>query len=429
MQLPAYGAYHFSQTHLFPSKQRSLSVFELCVSRTPLSYIHFSFQNSNDKPRKDEFLPFYFFRSSPGLGSITSASGSQTESPFPPTSTATVSPRPSYGAAALTTDPLMQYINSRVSLVSHSSRGPLAAWELPFSEFQILRPIGEGSWGRCYSANWNETQVAVKVLLDGNVENAQSSTPATQSALLQSNSPVFARLVQEASLMTQLHSPYIVQFLGMTTDPAALVTEYCSRGSLNFILQAANANPAKAAELTWTRRISMAADAVRGCLYLHNHSPPIIHRDLKSANLLITQAWTCKVADFNLSKVIEQTSRSTSLQAMNPRWLAPEVLEGGQASMASDVFAFGVIFWELLTWKLPWGTSNPWGIVSAVINNGRLEIPEPSDLPGPGSGNWPLLDRYIALMRRCWSQNPGDRPRFEEVMAELRNLDPQAIGA
>ena len=84
-----------------------------------------------------------------------------------------------------------------------------------------------------------------------------------------------------------------------------------------------------------------ALDAAKGMLYLHAHSPPIIHRDLKSANLLVDKHWRVKVCDFNLSKLMEENSVMSSMAATNPRWLAPEILAGSGASMASDVYAFG----------------------------------------------------------------------------------------
>lgn len=162
----------------------------------------------------------------------------------------------------------------------------------------------------------------MKILLEGAAGlTATGDTATARSTLLAKNSPVFERLVQEASLMTQIHSPYIVQFLGMTTEPAALVTEYCSRGSLNQVLQAALQSEEYAKDLTWNLRVSLAADATRGMLYLHNRSPPILHRDLKSANLLVTRSWTAKVADFNLSRVLEETNAASNVMATNPRWL------------------------------------------------------------------------------------------------------------
>lgn len=339
--------------------------------------------------------------------------------PFTPSSRA-LSPTAS-GAGA---DPLLQYIASNISNTSGgsgASRGPLAAWEIRFSEIQneTMRPIGEGSWGRVYFAMWRQTPVAVKILLDGG--------SGAESSLIRANNPIMARLEQEASIMSSLHHPNIVQFLGLCRNPAALVAEFCAKGSLTAVLQAARASPQAAAELTWPRRIAMAADAVRGMIHLHASSPPIIHRDLKSANMLVTASWVVKISDFNLSKILEETTKTTSAQAMNPRWLAPEVLQGIPASLASDVFSFGVVLWELMTWELPWGTANPWGIVSTVTGGGRLPIPAPADMPGAGSGAWPQLDRYIQLMNKCWCQEPSERPTFQEIIGELKALEPEAV--
>lgn len=104
---------------------------------------------------------------------------------------------------ALASDPLLQYINSTLSNTSGGSRGPLAAWQLRFEDITIERPIGEGSWGRVYKGNWNQTQVAIKILLDS---TTGAEVSATQSALMASNSPIMARLEQEASIMTTLVS-------------------------------------------------------------------------------------------------------------------------------------------------------------------------------------------------------------------------------
>lgn len=339
----------------------------------------------------------------------------------------------SSASRALSSDPLMSYIQSQVAL--NSSRGsgaiePLADWQIRFEDISFERPIGEGSWGRVYLAKWKETAVAVKVLLatgEGGNTGSGSDAVSRQAATLLTNSTIAAQLDSEAQLMARMRHPNIVQLLGVCQFPAAVVLEYCSRGSLYSVLQAAAASPALAAELPWSRRLALAADAVRGMIYLHTHSPPIVHRDLKSPNLLVSASWTVKVSDFNLSKILEHTTRSSSLRAMNPRWLAPEVLQGQPATLAVDVYAFGVVLWELLTWQVPWGAANPWAVVSAINAGGRPPIPSPQDLPGPQSGEWPQLERYVELMQRCWAQAPEERPTFDEVIAELRALDPVAV--
>lgn len=359
-------------------------------------------------------------------GRTTSAASSELPStpgtPLTATSLATRS-------VALTADPLLQYINTALSATSGVSRGSLASWELRFEDIAIDRLVGEGSWGRVYKGLWNQTDVAVKVLVEGGtVTNATDALNRSTVQSVAANSTLMARLEREASLMTQLHHPNVVQFLGICTFPAAIVTEYCARGNLTAVLHASKSSPERANELSWPRRLGMAADCAKGMIYLHTRSPPVIHRDLKSANSLVTGSWTVKVCDFNLSKIMEDSMRSTSMQAMNPRWLAPEVLEGRPTTCESDVFAFGVILWELMTWELPWGTSNPWGIVGALSRGERLEIPPPRALPGPHSATWPHLLQYIALLKRCWAQDPAARPDFKQIMAELREMDPAATG-
>jgi serine/threonine protein kinase len=128
------------------------------------------------------------------------------------------------------------------------------------------------------------------------------------------------------------------------------------------------------------------------------------------------------VADFNLSKIMEGPNafNTSSLAVTNPRWLAPEILNGEAATPAADVFAFGVVLWELLTWEMPWQWTNPWQIVSAIQGGARLEVPAREALPGPAAAGFAGLDQYLALMQRCWAQRPSDRPTFAQAAKELR---------
>ncbi|EFN55433.1 hypothetical protein CHLNCDRAFT_31062 [Chlorella variabilis] len=207
-----------------------------------------------------------------------------------------------------------------------------------------------------------------------------------------------------------------------TADPPFLPpAEYCAKGSLADVLKAANASPQKAAQLTWLRRLNMALDATKGMLYLHKRG--IIHRDLKSPNLLVESTWKVKVADFNLSKIVEDTGSGRSTVAnMNPRWLAPEILNGESATTASDVFSWGVVMWELLTFQLPWPHVSPWGLVGKLMDGMRLKIPAKEELPGPDTQRFAGLDDYVGLLQRCWAQDPAERPTFEDCIHELRKM-------
>lgn len=109
----------------------------------------------------------------------------------------------------------------------------------------------------------------------------------------------------------------------------------------------------------------------------------------------------------------------SSLAATNPRGLAPEILAGHAATFASDVYAFGIVLWEMLTWELPWPTSNPWQVVTVVTEGGRLAVPDRAALPGPDTQDWDGLDAYATSSAPCWAQNPNDRPTFSEVIPVL----------
>jgi serine/threonine protein kinase len=91
--------------------------------------------------------------------------------------------------------------------------------------------------------------------------------------------------------------------------------------------------PQLARQLTWERLLGIALDAARGMLYLHTRQPPIAHRDLKSANLLVNADWQVKVADFNLSRSIDVNTTASTVVMTNPRWLAPEVVAGAPGQL------------------------------------------------------------------------------------------------
>jgi serine/threonine protein kinase len=266
-----------------------------------------------------------------------------------------------------------------------------------------------------YLATLNETAVAVKLLA--------GSDPAAASRGSWRSSPALQALHKESSLMASLRHPNVVLFLGISYEPPAIVSEYCARGSLFDVLRAASMSEAAAASLSWPRRLRLALDAAKGMLALHSHQPPIIHRDLKSPNLLVDGAWRVKVADFNLSKLLEDTGvRSTSLGGMlNPRWLAPEVLTGGSATAASDTVSMGVVLWELLTWAIPWEDRNAFQLVHMVSDGERLPVPAREAVAG-AIPDPQVYEAYVALIRRCWAQRPQDRPSFAEIIQDLRAM-------
>ncbi|KAK1263494.1 Serine/threonine-protein kinase EDR1 [Acorus gramineus] len=154
----------------------------------------------------------------------------------------------------------------------------------------------------------------------------------------------------------------------------------------------------------------------KGMNCLHTSTPTIVHRDLKSPNLLVDKNWNVKVCDFGLSRLKHNTFLSSKSTAGTPEWMAPEVLRNEQSNEKCDVYSFGIILWELATLRMPWSGMNPMQVVGAVgFQNKRLDIPKEVD---------PLVARIIW---ECWQTDPNLRPSFSQLTSALKPLQQLVI--
>ncbi|XVE89824.1 hypothetical protein DITRI_Ditri20bG0025400 [Diplodiscus trichospermus] len=262
--------------------------------------------------------------------------------------------------------------------------------EIPLEDLDIGERIGLGSYGEVYHADWNGTEVAVKKFLDQDFSG-----------------DALAEFKREMRIMRRLRHPNVVLFMGAVTRPPnlSIITEFLPRGSLYKILHRPHSH------IDEKRRIKMALDVARGMNCLHTSTPTIVHRDLKSPNLLVDKNWTVKVCDFGLSRLKHNTFLSSKSTAGTPEWMAPEVLRNEPSNEKCDVYSFGVILWELATLRLPWSGMNSMQVVGAVgFQNRRLDIPKELD---------PLVARIIW---QCWQTDPSLRPSFAELTAALKPL-------
>eukprot|EP01018_Ginkgo_biloba_P022811 Gb_34740 [translate_table: standard] len=266
----------------------------------------------------------------------------------------------------------------------------VAEWEIPWEDLVIGERIGLGSYGEVYHADWNGKEVAVKKFLDQDFSG---------DALEEFRS--------EVRIMRRLRHPNVVLFMGAVTRPPnlSIVTEFLPRGSLYRLIHRPNI------QIDEKRRIRMALDVAKGMNCLHSSTPTIVHRDLKSPNLLVDKNWAVKVCDFGLSRMKHNTFLSSKSTAGTPEWMAPEVLRNEPSNEKCDVYSFGVILWELATLRMPWSGMNPMQVVGAVgFQNRRLDIPKEID---------PMVARIIW---ECWQNDPSLRPSFSQLMAALKPL-------
>ncbi|KAM0041313.1 putative protein kinase TKL-CTR1-DRK-2 family [Helianthus debilis subsp. tardiflorus] len=275
-------------------------------------------------------------------------------------------------------------LNSEVSLEDVSD------CEISWEDITLGERIGLGSYGEVYRGDWHGTEVAVKKFLDQEV---------TVESLEEFKS--------EVGIMKRVRHPNVVLFMGAVTRAPhlSIVTEFLPRGSLYRLIHRPNN------QLDIRRRLRIALHAARGMNYLHNCTPVIVHRDLKSPNLLVDKNWVVKVCDFGLSRMKHSTFLSSRSTAGTAEWMAPEVLRNEPSDEKCDVYSFGVILWELCTLQQPWGGMNPMQVVGAVgFQHRRLEVPDD-------------VDPAIAdIITRCWQTDPRLRPTFADIIAALKPL-------
>ncbi|XP_011068445.1 PREDICTED: mitogen-activated protein kinase kinase kinase 9-like isoform X4 [Acromyrmex echinatior] len=266
--------------------------------------------------------------------------------------------------------------------------------EIDFEELQLEEVIGVGGFGKVYRGFWKKREVAVKA--------ARQDAGEEPSATLEN-------VRQEAKLFWLLKHENIVQLEGvcLKMPNMCLVMEYARGGSLNRVLSGRKIRP--------DVLVDWAIQIARGMDYLHNKAPiSLIHRDLKSSNVLLSepienddfQYKTLKITDFGLAREVYKTTRMSA--AGTYAWMAPEVIKKSTFSKASDVWSYGVLLWELLTGETPYKGIDALAVAYGVAVN-KLTLPIPSTCPQP----WSLL------MEACWASDSHARPGFTDILIAL----------
>jgi serine/threonine protein kinase len=269
--------------------------------------------------------------------------------------------------------------------MSTTTAGPDSWEDIDVDDVELKDKIGGGGFALVYKGRWRSQDVAVKTMFDPKVDEKMKRD-----------------YLDELHTMRALKHPNIVEFLGACTKPPKMcfVMELCHQSLFNLLHETS-------AQLKPKHLITWAIDVVSAFVYLHGRSPPVIHRDLKSHNLLLARDGRLKLCDFGLVS-------TRAVTAGTPHYMAPELLGGGVYSKKVDVYAFGVLLWEMFAREVPYIGWRAADIKDHVIKGGRLDFPS-------GHG-WPPL--VVSLVKQCWSQDPDERPDFAAILPQLQGWKP-----
>ncbi|EDR23274.1 serine-threonine protein kinase, putative [Entamoeba dispar SAW760] len=266
--------------------------------------------------------------------------------------------------------------------------------KLDYEEIHLQHPpIGGGTFGIVYRADWRRVDVAVKVMKTDLVGLAE----------------LLPNFSQEAEMMERIRCPYIVNFIGsvVTADTLCLVTEFCPLGSLRKFMKT---NP-----LSDFLKVRFCQDIARGMEYLHQND--ILHRDLKTDNVLVYSKnphdpITAKVTDFGTSRSFIESSGKIELQNIGtPVYMAPEISRKDQMTLKSDVYSFAICMLEI------WLGRDPYDPIKFPDSESILRF--------VGAGKrLDVSDECIfkTLIEQSWKHNPSERPTFKELGTVLDGI-------
>ncbi|XP_024978300.1 serine/threonine-protein kinase STY13-like [Cynara cardunculus var. scolymus] len=301
---------------------------------------------------------------------------------------------------------------SRLRIDTNSNRRR-QDWEIDPSKLVIKSVIARGSFGTVHRGVYDGLDVAVK-LLDWGEEGHR--TDAEIASLR-------AAFTQEVVVWHKLDHPNVTKFIGATMGTSELniqadnghfgvprnsccvVVEYLPGGALkSFLIKN------RRRKLAFKVVMQLALDLARGLNYLHTKK--IVHRDVKTENMLLDKTRTLKIADFGVARVEASNPNDMTGETGTLGYMAPEVLNGSAYNRKCDVYSFGICLWEIYCCDMPYPDLSFSEVTSAVVRqNLRPEIPRCC----PNS--------VATVMKRCWDANPDKRPEMDEVVAMLEAID------
>lgn len=257
-------------------------------------------------------------------------------------------------------------------------------WEIERDQLTFLRELGHGQFGQVFEGLWNETtKVAIKTLKKGSMDPKD--------------------FLAEAQIMKKLRHHRLVQLYAVCTkeEPIYIVTELMQNGCLLEYLQKSNR------QLDLRVLIAMGAQIADGMAYLEARN--YVHRDLAARNILVGENNIVKIADFGLARLIKETEYEARAGARFPiKWTAPEAANYSKFSIKSDVWSFGIVLYEIITYgRVPYPSMSNTEVLNQIEHGYRM--PAPSGCP----------KALYEIMCDCWLKDPNKRPTFETLQWKL----------
>eukprot|EP01018_Ginkgo_biloba_P033065 Gb_34012 [translate_table: standard] len=260
------------------------------------------------------------------------------------------------------------------------------------SDFSDHFKIGEGGYGAVFKGEIQQKTVAIKILREDSLQGRRE-------------------FQHEIDLLRNIRHPHLVRLMGACSERGCIVYEYMPNGSLQDRLSCKNGTP----PLSWHTRFRIGAEVFSALAFLHNTKPdPIVHCDLKPANILLDENYVSRVSDFGLARLISHefsysrtNYRETELKGTFS-YMDPDYQRTGEFTPRSDVYSLGIVLLQLLTGKPALGVAEE---VQRATDNGKLE-----EVLDRSAGEWPFVQAtqlaYLAL--HCTEMSRKDRPDLRD---------------
>ena len=286
---------------------------------------------------------------------------------------------------------------------------------IPYRDLKMEERVGAGSFSQIYQGRWKHTIVAIKELtgIKGLLANLEAETNSQVSEDDLRDTTDAQKLVNEfrseVLVMSRLHHPNILLLVGACSDfpHLCIVTEYLRHGSLYDALHARDRKELITSHL----QVQWLSETASGMNYLHQQG--LMHRDLKSLNVLLDDVWHAKLCDFGLAKVLGDASQQRNMTSGigSILWMAPELLMEDEYSFSADVYSWGIVAWEIMS---------PGEQLYPEIS--QYDIPRRivAGMRPPQSPVWPVC--ICSVMSKSWDASATLRPSFDDIVVQLKCL-------